>query len=119
MAAIEKTATIEFDEYPDEEIVVRIAPIPLDDYFGVLEDIEELASADAIRAAFRRFADLALVSWTFPEPATGEGMLRRDMNLGLAVIRQWAREVREVALPLPRASSGGGRSARRKTSRKR
>jgi len=105
-----RTVRLVFDEYPDDEVVLRVSPIPMEDYFGVLEDWAKLRSdnADAAEmvALFGRFADLALVSWSFPEPATAEGMKRRDVNLGLAMMGQWLEQVGRVPLPLPLGSSG-------------
>ena len=117
----EKTATLVFDEYPADEVVVRLAPIPMEDYFDVLERfdaVKEGAGFDGIRGLFDRFADVALVSWTFPEAADAAGLRRRDLNLALAIIGQWISGVRDVPLPLPLSSSAGAPS-RAKSNRQR
>jgi len=103
-----RTLTLVFDEYPDEEIVLRTAPVPMSDYLAIagLWDESRRKGGDLI-GLMRRFGDVALVSWTFPEPATGEGMMARDLNLGIALVAHWMKGVRDVPLPLPVPSSAG------------
>ncbi len=93
-----RTAILEFEEYPDEEIVVRIAPVSVDAFFEVTEKVNTLhwdpAEMAALSEAFAPF----LVSWTFE---TTLGLFTHDMALGLGIVRNWAKAVRDVPLPLP------------------
>ncbi len=93
-----RTAILEFEEYPDEEIVVRIAPVSVDAFFEVTEKVNTLhwdpAEMAALSEAFAPF----LVSWTFETPL---GLFAHDMTLGLGIVRNWAKAVRDVPLPLP------------------
>ena len=102
------TATLVFYEYPDDEIVVRLSPIPMRAYFDLLADYDAANTAPAYAALFERFVGLGLlVSWTFPEPCDVDGFMARDFKLGLAIVKQWIVGVRDVPLPLPRSASGG------------
>ncbi|CAB4173624.1 hypothetical protein UFOVP1028_38 [uncultured Caudovirales phage] len=102
------TATLVFEEYPDDEIVVRLSPVPMRDYFGLAQQLDAASSAADYTALFGAFVDAGvLVSWTFPEPCDLPGMMARDFKLNLAIIRQWIAGVRSVPLPLPRRPSGG------------
>ena len=116
-----KTATLRFEGYPGEEIVVRVAPIPMEDYFGILVDFTKFTkrgTSEQLMGLFGRFAELALESWTFPEPADAKGIRRRDVNLALAMIQQWLDEVGRVPLPLPVGSSGTEQSPEDSTLRR-
>ena len=116
-----KTATLRFADYPGEEIVVRVAPIPMEDYFAILVDFTKFTrrgTAEQLMDLFGRFAELALESWTFPEPADAKGIRRRDVNLALAMIQQWLDEVGRVPLPLPVGSSGTEQSPEDSTPRR-
>jgi len=108
-----RTARLEFDEYPDDHIVVRLSPVSLDD-FDAIVDLFNVAGrqvlAKPIRALYAKWAPVALISWSFPEPATVAGLGARDPNLGLAIVRQWIEGVRHVPLPLPVPSSGTAQS---------
>lgn len=107
--------TLVFDEYPDDEIVLRISPVPMGDYFDIIELYDgamETSDLTKVRALFDRFAPVALVSWSFPEPATAEGLYRRDFKLASALVAQWLKGVRDVPRPLPLMSSDGTASMR-------
>ena len=102
-----KTATIVFDEYPDDEVTVILSPVPVATYFDIIEKANTLRFDPAeFRALFEQFAPF-IDSWTFPEPTDADGLLAQDYNLGLAIIREWAREVRSVPLPLRLTPSDG------------
>ena len=104
-----RTKTIEFEEYPDDTIVVRVSPVPVDDLFTVLDAFTQFRTREGFVALVEAFAPF-LESWTFPEPADAEGLRKRDINLVLAIVREWREGVGEVPLPLPRRSSDGGPS---------
>jgi hypothetical protein len=105
-------AVIEFEEYGDDWVRVRLSGISMATYEAVV---------DATSAAYRRFMPEELRalrdvfaplvdSWSFPEPVGVEGLAERDPNWMLAVVREWASGVRNVPLPLPRRSSDGDTS---------
>lgn len=105
-----RTATLVFDEYPDDSIDVLLSPIPMADYFDLLADfdaIQKASTRDGWFAFFRKFGDLILQRWTFPEEPNGDGMVRRDINLSVAIVTQWVKAVRDVPVPLPLTSSAG------------
>lgn len=116
-----RTMTLVFDEYPDDEIVLRLSPIPLGEFFALAKDFDALSEKGSgvdIPEFMRRFGDLALASWSFPEPATGDGLLTRDFNLALAIMAEWFSGVRNVPLPLPRKPSAGDTSGQEASRRK-
>lgn len=107
----ETTATLVFDEYPEHEIVVRLAPVPMRLFFDLMAESDTARTVGALRDLFAKFIDAGLlVSWTFEEPCTLDGYLERDKALGIAIVRQWIEGVRNVPLPLPLSASGGTRS---------
>lgn len=102
------TATLVFDEYPDDEIVVRLSPVPMRHYFALVEKWDAAERLGDYAALFREFAEAGLlISWTFPEPCDVDGFLARDFKLGVAIVREWIQGVRDVPLPLPRSASAG------------
>jgi len=102
------TATIAFAEYPGEEIVVRLAPVPMRLFFEIMAEHGTASTVGQWTELFRKFIDAGLlVSWTFPEPCDLSGFLERDIKLGQAIIGQWIEGVRNVPLPLPVSASGG------------
>lgn len=99
-----RTAIIEFEEYPGDEIVVCISPVPVAAFFDVSEKANTLrwdpVEFKALGEAFAPF----LVSWTFDAPLDVFG---HDLTLGVGIIREWAKAVRDVPLPLPVKPSDG------------
>jgi hypothetical protein len=114
-----KTITIEFDEYPDQEIVARLSPVPLDTFDAIVDAYLEAAEiiAEKVRALAELFGPL-LVSWSFPEPADAAGLGARDPNLIVAIVGQWILGVRTVPLPLPVRSSAGVLSRKARNQRR-
>jgi hypothetical protein len=114
-----KTITIEFDEYPGEEIVARLSPVPLDTFDAIVDAYIEAAEIipEKVRALANLFGPL-LVSWSFPEPADAAGLGARDPNLIVAIAREWIMGVRTVPLPLPVRSSAGVRSRKARNQRR-
>lgn len=104
------TAVLEFEEFPDHEIVVRLN-VPLREYEAMLEAWVAASTMHParLRELAERFAPY-LVRWTFPEPVGLDGLLEREPVLIFAIVRGWVRGVRDVPLPLPRRSSDGDTS---------
>lgn len=100
-----ETATIEFEEYPGDEFVVRIAPVPGDVYWAL--GAETPWSADGFASLAERFAPF-LVSWTLDLPATAEGLMKIDPNLLVGLRNQWFGAVFRAPVPLRRRPSAGG-----------
>lgn len=111
-----KTAILEFEEFPDDEVKVTLSPVPM----SAFEEMTELflkASAgfigdgttDGLRALATRFVEIGKPEWN-GTPETAETIIERDPNLILAIVRQWHSGVRRVPLPLPRGSSSTGTS---------
>lgn len=92
-----------------QSVTVRTSPITFRDYAAV-EELYSAAMWDdpaTIRALFAAFAPLALIAWSFPEPADAAGLEARETAVGVAIVREWRKAVREVPPPLLRASSDG------------
>ena len=107
-----KTAVIEFDEYPDEWVRVRL-DISVRE-FGVLVDTYNQAALRYMPEPIATLCDTFgpfLVEWSFPETADAEGLRERNVNLLLSLARSTIEGVRDVPLPLPRRSSDGEPSA--------
>lgn len=116
----DKTATIEFEEYPGQAFTVRIAPVALEDYLDLGERFDSLATAADIRSAMERFAEIALVDWEGVDgEASADNLAKLDYNLVLALFAQWSRAVARAPLPLPRTSGAGTPSRARRASRNR
>ena len=102
-------AVIEFEEHPDEWTRVRVSGVSVRDFGAVVEAYNEAARrfmpepVDALCDKFAPFLD----SWSYPEDTTADGLRERDVNLLLAIVREWVTGVRSVPLPLPRRSSDG------------
>lgn len=111
-----RTLRLVLDEYPEDAIVLRLAPVPLDTFFDISERWDATVrggdrSPDAIRSLFRDFGDAGfIVSWTYPEAPDGAGMLRRDYGVAIQIVNSWLKGVGSVPVPLPLTSSDGGRS---------
>jgi hypothetical protein len=100
-------AILEFEDYPDHEIVVQISPVPVRSYFEIVTPLRTLRhSAESFQALFEKFEPY-LVRWTFEQPATAEGLMDVDFKLSIAIIQQWSKGVRDVPLPLPLSASDG------------
>jgi hypothetical protein len=108
---MDRTLRLTFDEVGD--YVLRLSPVPMDDYFAISEawDTARAKDRDALddyRALFRTFGDAGVIeSWPHEEKPDGAGMLRRDFKLALVVVSSWLAEVGKVPLPLPVSASGG------------
>lgn len=106
-----KIAVIEFGDYPDEWVRVRLG-VPMRDYEAIVDAAEACLrrflpeELRALRAAVLPVID----SWSYPEPVDADGLAERDPNWLLAVVREWATAVRRVPLPLPARSSDGAPS---------
>ena len=100
-----KTLRIEFEDSPGH-ILTIISPVSLDAYFTVREAYEagnwgERASFTALFAAWAPFVR----SWSYKAPVSAESMNALDPHPLLAAVKAWLDGVRDVPLPLPRASS--------------
>ena len=100
-----KTLRIEFDDSPGH-ILTIISPVSLYAYFTAREAYEagnwgERASFTALFAAWAPFVK----SWSHKVPVSPEAMAGLDPHPLLAAVKAWLDGVRDVPLPLPRASS--------------
>lgn len=109
-----KTIEIEFDEYPGDIYHVTVSPVPLSTFEKIhglyppaLAGFMEEGSVDGIRALLAAFLPVA-------KPTVNGKATKLDMdpNLTFALIRQWHAGVRNVPLPLPRASTATAPSPR-------
>lgn len=106
-------AVIEFEEYPDEWTRVRISDVSVRDFGAVIAAFNEAARRfmpEPIEKLCELFAPY-IDSWSYPEPVDADGLLSRDVNLLLALVREWVTGVRSVPLPLRLRSSDGEPSA--------
>jgi hypothetical protein len=120
----DKTATIEFDEYPGKAFHVRLSPVSFDDYLDMVERVDGLSSLrspEELREFVQRFADLAFVGWDGFEGEPTADNLRKQADFAViwALVGNWIRAVRQVPLPLAQRSASGGPSGARKASRSR
>jgi hypothetical protein len=94
----DRYAVVEFDEYPEQEFRVRLSPVSVAAYEGIV-------------AAFVAAAENPLQPGTAQALATEFAAVydgdTPDVNLLLALVREWIREVRLAPLPLRRKSSDG------------
>ena len=100
-----KTLTIEFDDFPDERVVVVVSPVAMGDFLDV---VDRMSHVGMNREDVGGLLDLLVPyveSWTYPEPLTVEGFMVRDFGWIVAVVNAWVDGVRDVPRPLPRASS--------------
>lgn len=95
-----------FEEYPDDEIRVRLTPVSITTYFDIADAYGSgtWQGRDEVKAMYAAFAPV-LLSWTFEPPATADGLAEIDSKLSFAIVDQWLREVRKVPAPLPLRSS--------------
>ena len=105
-----RTLRLTFEEYPDDEIVLRLSPVPMTVFFDIVERFDRAQAgtlADKLDL-FRSFGDAGLVeSWSYPEPTNGDGLLARDFGLAIQIVSQWLEGVGQVPRPLPPSASGG------------
>lgn len=100
-----KTHAVEFEGYPGE-YVVRVSPVPVDDLFTVNDAMRRWNTREGmteLKASFAPFIE----TWPLEGEPSAETVGRLDVNLLLALVREWQAGVAEVPLPLPRTSSGG------------
>lgn len=105
-------ARLEFEEYPDEWVRVRVSGVSVRDFGKVIAAYNDAAGRfmpEPIETLCDTFAPY-LDSWSFPEPADADGLRERDVNLLLAIVREWVAGVRQVPLPLRQRSSDGDTS---------
>ena len=105
-----KTVTLEVEEEPGSEIVVRVSDVPVADLYdlntraaSIPRDLEEF------RAMAEKFAPF-LVSWTFGATADADGLMTRDYGMVMGIIGGWIQGVVQAPPPLLRRSSDGGQS---------
>jgi hypothetical protein len=117
----DKTAIIEFDEYPDQSFTLRLAPVPLDSFMDFEQHYRAMKTNADMRDLMEEFAGLALVAWTGVEGEPSAANLRSkvDLNVALALMGQWISAVAEAPLPLPRTSGAGEPSKVRRASKSR
>lgn len=101
-----KKAILEFEEYPGEEVAVQVSGVPLAVFLDIREKLNVLrydeAEFTALAEAFQPF----LLSWTFDEAIEG-GLFAHHIGLGIGIVREWIKAVRDVPLPLSRTSTDG------------
>ena len=115
----DKTATIEFDEYPDV-FVVRLSPIPLDDWLDIDARVTSFRTREDLLEVIDRFCTVAFLGWEGSDTEPTAANLRKyDTQVILALIQQWSKAIAEAPLPLPRRPGSGGPSKARKASRSR
>ena len=116
----DKTATIEFDEYPDKVFVVRLSPVAMDDWLDIDSRLMSFRGRDELLELVDRFCEVAFMGWENSDEEPSAANLRRlDPNVILALVRQWSKAIAEAPLPLPRRPGSGGPSKARKASRSR
>lgn len=100
-------AVVEFEEYPDEWVRLRISGVSMRGYEAIVAAASELVERfmpeqlQALRAAILPVID----SWSFADQIDEDGLAERDPNWLLAVAREWLTGVRGVPLPLRVRSS--------------
>lgn len=104
-----KLATVEFAEYPGDEYVVRISPVPIDDLFAINDALARWNTRGGLTDLKERFAPF-IESWPLEAAPDAATIGQLDVNLLLALIRAWRKGVAEVPLPLPLPPSDGALS---------
>jgi hypothetical protein len=100
-----KTLTIEFDDFPDERVVVVVSPVAMGDFLDVVARMASVGlNREDIGGLLLTFVPY-VESWSYAEPLTVEGFMVRDFGWIVAVLDAWTDGVRDVPRPLPRASS--------------
>lgn len=115
-----KTAIIEFDEYPDKGFIVRLSPVPMDDWLDIDARLIAFKGTEQFIEMLERFCEVAFLGWENSDDAPTVANLRRtDFNVLLALIREWSKAIAEAPVPLPVRSASGGPSKAPKASRSR
>jgi hypothetical protein len=99
----DRYAVIEFEEDPGTEHRVRLSPVPVSTFEDVTEAFVKTAQSmlpENVRALREAFA-----------PVYDGDASALDVNVFLALVREWLREVRTAPLPLRLRSSDGEPSA--------
>lgn len=113
----DKTARIEFEEYPGKTFIVRLSPVPLDPFVAVNDALTTISSMSDLRGVVDQFAELGFIGWEgIDDEPTPENLRKQDVNLLLALIGQWTKAVAEAPVPLPRTSGAGEPSKARRAS---
>lgn len=107
----ERRTTLEWNEYPGDEITVRLSPVPLGRYLEFMERWQAPSTIAGFREEVDSFVELAAPTWTFP----AERFLDLDLAIVKATINEWLAKVPEVPLPLPAGSSATEPSEERLT----
>lgn len=115
----DKTATIEFDEYPDA-FIVRLSPVAMDDWLDIDARVTTFRTREELLEVIERFCEVAFLGWEGSDTEPSAANLRKyDTQVILALIQQWSKAIAEAPLPLPRRPASGGPSKARKASRSR
>ena len=99
----DRYAVIEFEEEPGTEFRVRLSPVPLSTFEAITDAFVNVVSSmlpENTRALGAAFA-----------PVYDGDVSALDVNVFLALVREWLREVRTAPLPLRLRSSDGEPSA--------
>lgn len=116
----DKTAAVEFDEYPDKAFVVRLSPVSMDDWLDIDARLMAFRGREELLELVDRFCAVAFVGWENSDEEPSAANLRRfDPNVILSLIRQWSKAIAEAPLPLPRRPGSGGPSKARRASKSR
>jgi len=100
MAIYERTATFEYDDYPDLTVVMRLS-VPLGRYFDIarlLDDNETFGTEEGLQKV-AALVDEFRESWTLEGTA-----LDQPAELLIGIALSWARAISRVPVPLPRRS---------------
>lgn len=104
----EKTAILEFEEYPGLEVTVRLSPVPMASYFDIVRRMaDESLTMTKFEEIARDFAPLGLVAWNLDVEATTEGLVAQPYEFAIGIVNQWTKAVANVPVPLPKRSSDG------------
>jgi len=102
-------AVIEFEDYPDEWVRVRLTGVSVQRFGDLVNAYNDAAlrfMPEPVDRLCELFAPL-VDSWSYDEDVNVDGLRARDVNMLLALVREWVTGVRSVPLPLPKRSSGG------------
>jgi hypothetical protein len=107
------STVIVFEEYPDDEFRLRLAPVPIGEYLDFRAAWASDGTIDEFRAQLDWFARLAQPEWTHnhPDLPAGASLPQLDVAMVKALVAEWLERVPSVPRPLPLTSSGGDRSA--------
>ena len=106
-------------EFHGAEIDVWLSGVPISLYLELSGMMGRGVSGEEAVAVFgpllREFADSCLISWNLgdngePVPANGEGLLRQEADLVIAILTGWMKAAGEPGTPLAETSSGGSTS---------